>query len=724
MAVNTIKVQKAFLISLIVLNSSCSNTNFRTQTNQTTQPKETNADAIPDTNIQTAPIGSAEGNLAGIVNKRPDSLFVSIPAAVSRDANYKFSLDLKSISTDFKLIDKTSPKVDAFTQENRAPRTQTFTQGTPGQAVTDNFTQAGKKGLVDILVVIDNSPSMEEEQTNLSTKLNELLVSIKDVNWQIRVITTSPSFVNQAARFDLDPASEGKETCGMTLIKSTEADAATKFAVAVKAGVTGNAREQGIRQAVVGLRCTESPWLRPTASLAILIVSDEDNCSSDGADCGTLKWAKESYLTNYLESDLKRNIGKDTGIYGIFSPPAQACRTAGNVGTQYQRLVNYKANGAINYGNICDASYKTTLNHISDNIALLLSSQFELKSQPDPGTLNLVVQAPSGAQTAVPASSYTLAGKVITFLQGQEPANGSKIIANYIVGAKPLFNSVELSNDAAPGTLVVKINSTKLPETEYTLSGRTLSFRTQPTALANVMLDYRLNTPLFERFRLTQVPLPGTLTVEVNSVISNDFTYDEVNGEIVFSKIPPDAAQVTPKYSFRIGPELNYTLSLLAGGKNFKIYDGATEINFTQNSNIFTINLGDHKVGKNLRLQYEAPDNTTRSFDLGQTPIADSLKVESQVGTCTLGNGIEVTGDQLLVTCPVMNMSEFKLSYRYKAITRNFIVEGIAKPDSGTWAVYYDGELTTDYVRKGSSFTFNFDPDLDSSFDFRYTFPE
>lgn len=281
----------------------------------------------------------------------------------------------------------------------------------------ESFTQQGVNGLVDIALVIDDSGSMQEEQNNLSTKLNDLVVSLKDANWQIGVVTTTVSSVL------------GIDRCKLTLIKSSDNDSEEKFIKAVTPGVNGDGNEQGIRAAVNALKCNEKPWVRPNSTVAVLIVSDEDNCSDNGSDCLLSASRSEQFLIDYVEQDLKRDVGRNAGFYGIFAPPSESCPTAGQIGKQYQKLVDYKANGSQNYGNICDSSYKSTLERISGNIAKLLSSQFTLKHNPSADSV--AVQGVKSNGDAITAADYRVDGNVITFRTGSEPALGSDINVTY-----------------------------------------------------------------------------------------------------------------------------------------------------------------------------------------------------------------------------------------------------------------------------------------------------
>ncbi|MBC7529933.1 MAG: VWA domain-containing protein [Oligoflexus sp.] len=285
--------------------------------------------------------------------------------------------------------------------------------------VEESFTQQGMNGAADIAIVIDDSGSMAEEQNNLSTKLNDLVVALKDANWQIGVVTTSSEVLN------------GSDRCKLTLIKSSDTDADKKFLKAVTPGVGGSGNEEGIRQAVNALKCAETPWVRPNSTVAVLIVSDEDNCSDNGLDCPGSPANTEKYLIDYVEKDLHRVVGKTAGFYGIFAPPTEVCPTAKAKGNQYQKLVTYKAVAEVNYGNICDVSYKSTLERISNNIAKLLSSQFTLKQTPDDGSV--VLQGVKSNGDMIVVSDYTVVGNVITFKTGSEPALGSDVTLSYKV---------------------------------------------------------------------------------------------------------------------------------------------------------------------------------------------------------------------------------------------------------------------------------------------------
>lgn len=280
---------------------------------------------------------------------------------------------------------------------------------------SETFRQESTPGTADILVVIDDSNSMAEEQKNLSSKMNSLLQSLAETDWQIGVVTTSP---------------ERNSACRLKLVRSTDADAPEKFRKAVEAGTGGTGNEQGILQAVIGLKCPEQPWVREKSTVAVLIVSDEDNCSN-GTGCRNAPGSSEAYLIDYVEKDLGRMIGLNAGFYGIYSPPGDECRTAPAPAQIYQRLIDYRVKDRKNFGNICDASYQGTLERISKNIASLLKKTFELKEAPIVGSVRIEGKKTNGQ--AISPDDFELMGRVIGFKVGREPMKNSEIKVFYQV---------------------------------------------------------------------------------------------------------------------------------------------------------------------------------------------------------------------------------------------------------------------------------------------------
>ncbi len=716
--------QTAVVLSLLLaFTNACGDRDFKGSTAiRTSKPaapataenKPQTGDATPEANPIAKDEPSHDEFLPGedieiprIIGKKPETNVNKFWSSLTTQNVFSFSLDTQAGATSFKLTDIQAAKTQAHNQITRTATTDSFKQGTAGTAIKQSFTQKASKGLVDILVVVDDSGSMVEEQNNLATKLSALLTSIRGSNWQIGVVTTSV---------------QANDKCLMTLIKSTDVNAETKFKTAVSAGVGGNSNEAGVKQAVIGLGCSNNPWLRSNATTAVLIVSDADNCTNDGVDCGTNAWAKESYLINYVEQVLKKEFWKNFGVYGIFSLPAQRCSVSEQVGTQYQRLMNYKNTNQVhkNAGDICQTDYSTTLNQISADIALLLENQFELSDLPDSSPVTLTVD---GVDVLI--DDYTISGRTITFKSGREPENGKSLVVDYNTGATPRFSSVILKNDPVAETVVVKVGANVLPSSGYDLNGKNLVFKVQPADLSTIAIDYRIAKALPNAFQLEKAPLTGTLKVTVDAKAPVGMTFDAAANQIVFNPPPTDGAAINISYDYRVGPNLLYAVSSAAGSSNHKIYDGATSIPFTKSGDNYTINPGNHALGKTLVLKYDAPSEAVRFFDLPTTPVAGSVVFVKDTAACKLGNGISVSGNRLAANCTVTAKADFEMTYNSIETFDSFKVE-VPNPEVGIWEVLIDGVRFEKYVREGKTIKIDYTKYLkpNQAIEIRYTGPE
>ena len=329
------------------------------------------------------------------------------------------------------MIRNYTDKTKTVKQLTRPVYMDTFTQGNSGAAETQTFNQVADRPL-DLLVVIDNSNSMAEEQQNLATKLSPLLSYVQDTDWQIGIVTTDPN-----------------QTCLRKLVKKGDANAASAFAAGVTAGINGSNNERAILQAVRSLSgvCLTQPWIRSESAVAVLIVSDEDNCS-DGLDCQGKDYQKSSYLFDYLASI--REPGKNARVYGLIWHPSQThdqCPTAANVANIYAEVI---ANTNGTWGSICDTDYTPTLSAMSQNIMTVLNSRFTLHYAPDPGTVRVFID------TTEITSGFSVTGKVVEL--NPPPADGTKVTVSYKYGAQPINTSFKLRYTPMADRLAVTVN--------------------------------------------------------------------------------------------------------------------------------------------------------------------------------------------------------------------------------------------------------------------------
>ena len=150
----------------------------------------------------------------------------------------------------------------------------------------------------DILFVVDDSGSMHDEQENLATSFHafveRLASSPVENDFQIGVTTTSvdlPEYQPDGS-VEIHTSNEGQPfeagalvgAEGKRLLAASSPTLVADFDENVNVGVDGSWKEQGLRAAKLAVMDriadgSNAGLLRPGARLAIIIVSDEDDCS-------------------------------------------------------------------------------------------------------------------------------------------------------------------------------------------------------------------------------------------------------------------------------------------------------------------------------------------------------------------------------------------------------------------------------------------------------------
>ncbi|MFN8847526.1 MAG: hypothetical protein ACK5V3_10775 [Bdellovibrionales bacterium] len=144
---------------------------------------------------------------------------------------------------------------------------------------------------VDVLVVVDNSGSMEFEQKNMAMRFGTLLQQLNNLNWRVAVTTTDVNFEDPTALSSDREKIEGRHD-GQILAMATNKfwvsseDSFTMaqdlFSNTVQRSERGSGREQGIKATYRALErsfvasSANSQFFRSDAALSVVIVSDAD----------------------------------------------------------------------------------------------------------------------------------------------------------------------------------------------------------------------------------------------------------------------------------------------------------------------------------------------------------------------------------------------------------------------------------------------------------------
>ena len=121
--------------------------------------------------------------------------------------------------------------------------TKSFTQGSDSKSHTDDFSVSGN-AVVDLLLVVDNSPSMKDERDRVAQLLPQLTSYLTGLDWRIAVTTT-----------------DEKDGPILAYIDSKDMDPSGAFERAVSSISTrGSRTERGIYKAKIALR--SGNWLQ------------------------------------------------------------------------------------------------------------------------------------------------------------------------------------------------------------------------------------------------------------------------------------------------------------------------------------------------------------------------------------------------------------------------------------------------------------------------------
>ena len=240
---------------------------------------------------------------------------------------------------------------------------------------------------VDVVFVIDNSGSMEEEQTKLNNDFQTFIDHFvpQSLDYHLAVITTDVEDPNQSGKFQGSPA----------FITSDSLDPAADFIARATVGIDGSGAESGLEAVRLAfsepnLSGQNAGFLRPDAILAVVIVSDEEDFS-DG-DNGEPNPNQATPVSEYVNFLLALKGGNPAKVLmpvivgdvpgGCVSPDANA-----EAGVRYHEAAN-----ALNSSksSICSESFATILDNIGSDVVAFVDS-FPLDYTPDPATISVYV---------------------------------------------------------------------------------------------------------------------------------------------------------------------------------------------------------------------------------------------------------------------------------------------------------------------------------------------
>ncbi len=625
------------------------------------------------------------------------------------DLSYSFlpesalqTLELKSLAR---------PNV-SYQQSERPMIHDVFVQGHSGDEVKEDFPVATLDKL-DLLVVVDNSSSMEPYQDRLAKGLSPLLSHIANVDWHMMVTTTStvrkrnpanPSEVIVSYGCPRVKA-DGLDKAVLTRDEFTKnpSELAESFAWKVKVGESGDPIEHGILTAVSGLKgeCGDSSkaWVRSDSHKAVLILTDEENCGSDpDQNCDGSADSEADYFF--------QNAPAKTQFFALLHDPDRyaECQDQGYI----RKPVDYRSvierSGGME-GNICVDNYNDTLENISKNMHPVARVDYELGFAPENGSILLEVDGKAWD------GRYKLTGKTL-HLETPIPSGIKVLSVKYRHNAVPLSRKYVLSQFPAPDTLVVKVNGKTVDASLLDLEGLQLTLPFLPDELARIEVNYRRSGDLPKIFALPSEALISRVQVFIDDLETKDFQIVGIDSiDIVLKSAPKDGAKIRIEYETKDTRILKYDAMKFAEGEvgEVRAFDTLTqvEIPIQVESGSVEFQADDVVNGRKVDILYALnPKTKELSLELSKTPIEGSLAIRSSgSGEECLAN-MSLNGTRLNFPCPSSDIGRLQVSYDYiSGVDSSFKVAG-NYTQSAIWSVKIDGVETKDYVREKNVLSF------------------
>lgn len=234
---------------------------------------------------------------------------------------------------------------------------------------TDTFFQEKTSG-ADILWIIDDSISMADEQALVAEGFRSFITALGelDADTHLAVVST-----------DMDLANEQRGVMrGDTPFLKEGDDYEAEFRERVQVGTSGSDKERGLQAAYHALTASDlesqwAPFLRDGMVLALIFVSDENDCSDDnrlsdeatGAECYenmNQMIPVVDYIRGFqaLKSDDSRVVASS-----IVGPPAAEACDGTWYGSRYDTF-SQKLDGLTE--NVCESDYGTIMEDLGERL--------------------------------------------------------------------------------------------------------------------------------------------------------------------------------------------------------------------------------------------------------------------------------------------------------------------------------------------------------------------
>ncbi len=230
---------------------------------------------------------------------------------------------------------------------------------------SDDFTQNSNGQKIDILWVVDNSGSMQEEQADLAYNFNIFINEFikKNIDFKMSITTTDTSSYYRAGR----PVTNSFELLTSNKLAENENKFLDDFANLIQVGTNGSGYEKGIKASEIFTKKHAEQNFRKDAYYIIVYLSDEEDQS------GKTPEARLAEIQRWKDN---KGLVK---AYSIVNMSNQGSSSSWNA-TGYER---YEKMSTLTGGQVSDINndFYSTLLNMGEEIAAL-SDRFPLAQTP------------------------------------------------------------------------------------------------------------------------------------------------------------------------------------------------------------------------------------------------------------------------------------------------------------------------------------------------------
>ncbi|MDE3270039.1 MAG: hypothetical protein OYH77_07125 [Pseudomonadota bacterium] len=268
---------------------------------------------------------------------------------------------------------------------------------------------------LDILLVVDNSSSMSEARAALAGKLDALLDSINDRDWQIAIATTDIRHCLLAIITPQDDRAKFADTINAVSHKTGDKEEAIKVAIRALRGMP--LEEDGC-----GNDSEPVTWRRKgkESALAIIIVTDEDH-QCDKVDPNDQCELQELYDILKLMDYVPRVTAK---LYGFLNPAKQSKFLSWKDKAGEPLFASVKAVKS------SEQQYESVLKDISIGLDGIYQSRFTLKHTHDGKKAEVSIVLDDDTVQTLTEEQYGFTGKDLVIISSL-PNNTKQIRVSY-----------------------------------------------------------------------------------------------------------------------------------------------------------------------------------------------------------------------------------------------------------------------------------------------------